>query len=43
MPLFKPLDADIREELLELDVSAMTPVDALNKLNEIVGRLQDEA
>ncbi len=40
VPLFKPLDAEIRDELLALDTSGMTPLEALNRLNEIIGRLK---
>jgi len=42
MPLFKPLDARIREELLALDTSRLTPVEALNKLHEIVKQLRTD-
>ena len=42
MPLFKPLDARVRKELLALDPEAMTPLDALSTLTEIVRRLRDE-
>jgi len=40
VPLFKPLDAEIRDELLGLDTSGMTPLEALNRLNEIIERLK---
>jgi DNA mismatch repair protein MutS len=40
VPLFKPLDARVREELTALDTSQMTPLEALNKLSEIVERLK---
>ncbi len=40
MPLFKPLDARVREELLALDTSRMTPVEALNELHRIVEELR---
>jgi len=40
-PLFKPLDARVRQDLLALDPEAMTPLDALSKLTEIVRRLRD--
>ncbi len=40
VPLFRPLDAQVREELLALDTSGMTPLEALNKLNEIVEQLK---
>ncbi len=40
MPLFKPLDAEVRDELLALDTSGMTPLEALNKLNDIIERLK---
>ena len=30
-----PLLAQIRDEILELDVNNLTPVEALNKLNDI--------
>jgi len=39
MPLFKPLEAEIRDELLKLDTSRLTPLEALNKLEEIRRRL----
>ncbi len=42
MPLFKALDAEVKEELLSLDTARMTPLDALAKLNEIVQRLKRE-
>jgi DNA mismatch repair protein MutS len=42
MPLFKPLDARVRKDLLALEPEAMTPLDALSALTEIVRRLRDE-
>jgi DNA mismatch repair protein MutS len=42
MALFKPLDAQVRDELLALDTNGMTPIEALAKLNEIVRRLRAE-
>ena len=43
MPLFMPLDTEIRDELLALDTSAMTPLEALNALNKITERLRDSS
>jgi len=40
LPLFKPLDSQVRQELLRLDTGQMTPLEALNKLHEIVERLK---
>ncbi len=40
LPLFKPMDAKIREELLALDTASMTPLEALNALADIVERLK---
>ena len=40
MPLFKPLDARVREELLALDTASMTPLEALSALDDIVRRLK---
>jgi len=42
MPLFRPLDTEVREELLRLDISSLTPLEALQKLEEIRRRLSDE-
>jgi DNA mismatch repair protein MutS len=42
LPLFKPLDSQVRSDLLSLDTNAMTPLEALSKLTEIVRRLKDE-
>jgi DNA mismatch repair protein MutS len=42
MPLFRPLDAEVRRELLELEPEQLTPLDALQKLTEIVRRLKDD-
>jgi hypothetical protein len=42
MPLFKPLDARVRQELLGLDPETMTPLDALNALTQIIRRLREE-
>jgi hypothetical protein len=42
MPLFRPLDTEVREELLRLDTSTLTPLEALQKLEEIRRRLSDE-
>jgi len=41
-PLFKPLDVDVRRELLGLDVNAMNPLEALRKLDEIIRRLRGQ-
>ncbi len=43
MPLFKPLDTKLREELLSLDPARMTPLEALQRLSEIVERLRQDA
>jgi len=43
MPLFKPLDSKLREELLALDPARMTPLEALQRLSEIVERLRSDA
>jgi len=43
MPLFKPLDTKLREELLALDPARMTPLEALQRLSEIVERLRSDA
>ena len=40
MPLFKPLDAEVREQLLSLDTESMTPVEALRVLDQILRRLR---
>jgi DNA mismatch repair protein MutS len=40
LPLFKPLDSQVREELLSLDADRMTPLEALSKLTEIVQKLK---
>ncbi len=42
MPLFQPLEAEVRQELLGLDIGCITPLDALKKLDELVRRLRDE-
>ncbi len=39
MPLFKPLESRVRERLLAIDTSRMTPIEALNALNEIIQEL----
>ena len=39
MPLFKPLESEVREELLRLDTSNMTPLEALRKLVEVKEKL----
>jgi DNA mismatch repair protein MutS len=41
LPLFKPLDAQVREELLSLDTAHMTPLEALNALHRVVQRLRE--
>ena len=41
MSLFQPLDAEVREELLKLDVDALTPIEALQRLVEIKRRLEE--
>ncbi|MFW6456847.1 MAG: DNA mismatch repair protein MutS [Planctomycetota bacterium] len=41
MSLFKPMDAEIKEELLNLSPEEMTPMEALQALNDIVGRLEE--
>ncbi|MFP4177042.1 MAG: DNA mismatch repair protein MutS [Candidatus Brocadiia bacterium] len=41
MPLFRPMDAEIREELLELNPNEMTPIEALQTLTEVVDRLEE--
>ncbi len=43
MPLFKPMDAEVREELLDLNPDEMTPMEALQTLSGVVGRLKDDA
>ncbi|MFW6457509.1 MAG: DNA mismatch repair protein MutS [Planctomycetota bacterium] len=43
MPLFKPMDAEIKEELLDLNPEEMTPMEALQTLSDVVGRLEDNA
>ncbi|MHC5033799.1 MAG: DNA mismatch repair protein MutS [Planctomycetota bacterium] len=40
LPLFKPVDSQVREELLSLDADRMTPLEALSKLTEIVQKLK---
>jgi len=40
IPLFMPLDAEVREQLLALDTESMTPVEALRALDEILRRLR---
>ncbi len=40
LSLFKPLESQVRQKLLDLDTSRMTPLEALNALNEIVEQLQ---
>ena len=42
MPLFKPLEAEVREKLLELDPNELTPIEALQTLSELVDGLQRE-
>jgi DNA mismatch repair protein MutS len=42
LPLFKPLDSQVREALLGLDTEQMTPLEALNKLAELVRRLKGD-
>jgi DNA mismatch repair protein MutS len=41
LPLFKPLDAKVREELEALDITGMTPLEAMGKLDEIIRRLKE--
>ncbi len=40
MSLFQPLDAEVREEFLKLDVDALTPIEALQRLVEIKRKLE---
>ena len=40
--LFKPLEAQVREELLKMDVEGLTPLEALNKLEDIKRKLLGE-
>jgi len=40
MPLFRPLEAEVRDELLALDTERLSPLEALQKLDEIVRRLR---
>ncbi|MCK4376042.1 MAG: hypothetical protein KAX19_11960, partial [Candidatus Brocadiae bacterium] len=42
VPLFKPLDSQVKQELLALDADQLTPLEALNKLTEILRRLKGE-
>ena len=42
MPLFQPLGAEVREQLLELEPENMTPLEALQTLTEIVERVEKE-
>ncbi|NLW50050.1 MAG: DNA mismatch repair protein MutS [Candidatus Brocadiaceae bacterium] len=42
MPLFRPLDDRIRQDLLALEPEAMTPLEALTHLTEIVRRLREQ-
>jgi DNA mismatch repair protein MutS len=42
MPLFKPLEAEVREKLLEVNPNELTPIEALQKLSELVDGLQRE-
>ena len=42
MPLFKPLETEIRDELLRLDTANMTPLEAIQKLEDIRRRLSGE-
>jgi DNA mismatch repair protein MutS len=41
VPLFRPIDSRLRDELMALDTSRMTPVEALNKLTEVIERLRN--
>ena len=41
-PLFLPLDSEIRDELLALDVEKLSPLEALRKLDEIRRRLKED-
>ena len=41
MPLFMPLDTEVREELLRMDIDALTPLEALEKLVEIKKKLEE--
>jgi len=43
MPLFRPLDAEVRDELLGLNIEEMTPLEALAKLADIRRRLSEKA
>ncbi len=42
VPLFKPLDSRVRDKLLALNVDRMTPLEALQALNEIIEDLRPE-
>ncbi|MGD2173983.1 MAG: DNA mismatch repair protein MutS [Candidatus Brocadiaceae bacterium] len=42
VPLFKPLDSRVREELLALDPDKMTPLEALRKLNQVIEKLKEQ-
>jgi len=43
VPLFRPLEAEVREELLRLDAERISPLEALQKLHDIVRRLKGGA
>jgi len=42
VPLFRPLESQVREDLLRLDTDRLTPLEALSRLTEIVRRLKDD-
>ena len=42
MPLFKPLDSQVREELMRLDTDRLSPLEALTRLTEIARRLREQ-
>ncbi|MFO8007543.1 MAG: DNA mismatch repair protein MutS [Candidatus Brocadiia bacterium] len=42
LSLFKPLESQVRQKLLDLDTTRMTPLEALNALNEIIEQLRGE-
>ena len=39
----KPIDGQIFDELKNLDLSNMTPLEALNTLSDLQAKLEDEA
>ena len=42
MPLFQPLESEVREELLRLDAARLTPLEALQKLDELKRKLTEK-